>query len=34
LWHGRPARDHGRDGRATKGCAIIRVVLYKSRKAE
>ncbi len=29
LWHGRPARDHGRDGRATKGCAIIQVVLYR-----
>jgi hypothetical protein len=28
LWHGRPARDHGRDGRATKGCAIIQAVLY------
>jgi hypothetical protein len=24
LWHGRPARDHGRDGRATKGCTITR----------
>jgi hypothetical protein len=21
-WHGRPARDHGRDGRATKGRAV------------
>jgi hypothetical protein len=29
LWHGRPARDHGRNGRATKGCAIIQVVLYR-----
>ena len=29
LWHGRPARDHGRDGRATKGCAIIQVALYR-----
>ncbi len=30
LWHGRPTRDHGRDGRATKGCAIIQVALYSS----
>jgi len=29
LWHGRPGRDHGRDGRATKGCPIIQIVLYR-----
>jgi len=27
-WHGRPARAHGRDGRATKRCAVTSVALY------
>ena len=31
-WHGRPARAHGWDGRATKGCKVTCVALHRKRK--